>query len=82
MVQRKTSELYASVFSPEMLRLGRKIDQMRRKVKLSKSALAIEAELSQFYIHRIINGTCKISVPTLQKVANALKLRVRDLIDF
>jgi transcriptional regulator with XRE-family HTH domain len=82
MVRRKTSELYATVVSPEMKMLGRKIDRLRQKAGLSKSALAIEAELSQFYIHRIINGTCKISVPTLQKIAGALQARVKDLIDF
>lgn len=82
MAQRKTSELYATVVSPEMIQLGRKIDNIRQKAGLSKSALAIEAELSQFYIHRIINGTCKISVPTLQKIAKTLNLRVKDLIDF
>ena len=82
MARRKTSELYATIFSPEMLRLGRKIDHVRKRVGLTKSALAIEAELSQFYIHRIINGTCKISVPTLQKIAGALGTKVKDLIDF
>jgi predicted transcriptional regulator len=65
-----------------MKALGRKIDRLRQRAALSKSALAIEAELSQFYIHRIINGTCKVSVPTLQKIAGALRVRVKDLIDF
>ena len=82
MVRRKTSELYATVVSPEMKMLGRKINRLRQKSGLSKSALAIESELSQFYIHRIINGTCKISVPTLQKIAGALRVRAKDLIDF
>lgn len=82
MVRRKTSELYATVVSPEMKKLGRKIDRLRQKSGLSKSALAIESELSQFYIHRILNGTCKISVPTLQKIASALQTCVKDLIDF
>jgi predicted transcriptional regulator len=82
MVRRKTSELYATVVSPEMKKLGRKIDRLRQKSGLSKSALAIESELSQFYIHRILNGTCKISVPTLQKIAGALQTCVKDLIDF
>jgi transcriptional regulator with XRE-family HTH domain len=65
-----------------MKMLGRKIDRLRQKAGFSKSALAIESELTQFYLYRILRGTCKVSVPTLQKIAGALRMRVKDLIDF
>lgn len=82
MAKKTTTQLYANVVSPELKRMGKRIDILREKAGYSKSALAIESEISQFYLHRIINGTCKVSIPILQKIAKTLKVKVSDMIPF
>ena len=82
MVKQTSTELYFKVISPESKKLGKKIDLLKANAGYSQNALAIESQISQYFMHRIINGTCKVSISSLQKIAKVLKVRVKDLIDF
>lgn len=79
---RNWSELYSSTVSPELVKLGKKIESFRLKQKMTKEDFANELEVGLFHYYRISKGTAKISLPTLIKIAKALKIKVRDLIDF
>ncbi len=64
--------------------LGSKIREQRKMQKLSqdKLALMIGSSMGKAYVSRIEQGKCNVSVGVLCRIASALDVKVRDLIDF
>ncbi len=61
--------------------LGEAIRAKRKEASFSQEKLAEKAELSTVFISRVERGKESPSVDSLVKIAKALKIRVRDLID-
>lgn len=66
----------------DLYRLGLKIKELREKQGISRDAFAREAEISKHYFYRIEYGNANPSILELRKIANCLKVKVKDLIDF
>lgn len=69
-------------FTQRDVSLGKKIARVRRKADLSQEELAVKSGLSQTTIGLLEVGKRRVSLKTLHKIASALKLKVRDLINF
>lgn len=65
-------------------KLGMRIRQFRLKQELTqdKLALMIGSSKGKAYISRIELGKSNISISVLHRIAMALDVKVRDLIDF
>jgi len=66
----------------DLYRLGLKIKKLREKRGIGRDAFVREAEISKHYFYRIEYGNANPSILELRKIANCLKVRVKDLIDF
>jgi transcriptional regulator with XRE-family HTH domain len=62
-------------------RLGDKIRQQRALKKYSQEELAFRSGIHRAYIGSIERGEENVTMLTLEKVAKALDVKVRDLID-
>jgi len=62
--------------------LGKRIRELRKVRKLSQARLAEIADLSDACIGTIELGHRAPRLPTIQKIASALKVEVKDLFDF
>ena len=62
--------------------LGKKIRIEREKLGLSQEQLGESAKFHRTYIGMIERGEKNITISNLRKLAQALKVQVRDLIDF
>ena len=70
------------VFSKKIYRiLGERIRNERKKANLSQEKLAEKADLNRNYIGEIERAEKKITIETLWRIAKALNLRVRDIVD-
>jgi len=61
------------------LRFGRKLQRARKKSGLTQEKLADATRLSTTFIGLIETGRRKPSIKTLQKIASALKVDIKDL---
>jgi transcriptional regulator with XRE-family HTH domain len=61
--------------------LGEIIRAKRIKAGLSQEQLAEKAQLARNYIGNIERAEYKVTVETLAKIAKALRVRVRDLVN-
>ena len=61
--------------------LGEAVRTKRKKAEFSQERLAEKADLSTVFISRIERGVESPSVDNLLKIAKALGVRVRDLVD-
>ena len=61
--------------------LGNKIRACRKECGLTQEKLAERADLHHNFIGEVERGNLDISVGSLVKIAKALKVRVRDLVD-
>jgi len=62
--------------------LGQKIATLRRKKKLTQEALAEKADYSVEFISFVERGINSPSIEGCERIANALKVRIKDLFDF
>jgi len=62
--------------------LGKNMREKREKLGISQEKLGEIAKLHRTYIGMIERGEKNITLNNLRKLANALKVKVRDLIDF
>ncbi|MDE2172487.1 MAG: helix-turn-helix transcriptional regulator [Patescibacteria group bacterium] len=62
--------------------LGKKIREYRDKMGVSQEKLGEIAKLHRTYIGMIERGEKNITITNLKRIAQALGLHVRDLIDF
>jgi transcriptional regulator with XRE-family HTH domain len=61
--------------------LGEAIRICRKQAKLSQEKLAEKAELHPVYISAVERGAKTISMDALMRIAKALGVRVRDLVN-
>ena len=61
--------------------LGEKIRGYRKEAALTQEKLAEKADLHHNFIGEVERGNMEISLTSLLKIAKALKIRVRDLVD-
>jgi transcriptional regulator with XRE-family HTH domain len=61
--------------------LGERVRAERKKIHFSQEELAEKADLNRNYIGEIERAEKKITLETLWKIAKALGVRVRDLVD-
>jgi transcriptional regulator with XRE-family HTH domain len=62
-------------------KVGKKLKKLRLERGLSQESLANIAELDRTYIPSIEKGERNISVTVLEKLANALKISIKDFFD-
>lgn len=63
-------------------RLGERIKALREQQGLSQRKLALMIGSNQTHIWQIENGTVNVGLDILCRLAGALEVNVRDLIDF
>jgi transcriptional regulator with XRE-family HTH domain len=69
-------------YKPSFRRLlGEKIRAYRKEAGLTQEKLAERADLHHNFIGEVERGNLDISVGSLVRVATALKVRVRDLVE-
>jgi len=67
---------------PDLKVLGDKIRDLREAKGLNRDIFVREAELSKYYYYRIEYGNANPSILQLRKIAKALGVKVKDLVDF
>ena len=63
-------------------RLGARIKALREQQGLSQRKLALMIGSNQSHIWQVENGTVNVGLDILCRLADALEVNVRDLIDF
>ncbi len=61
--------------------LGDRIRSYRKRAGLTQEQLAEKADLHHNFIGAVERGNMEISLTSLLKIAKALKVKVRDLVD-
>lgn len=61
---------------------GEKIRKGRKKLGLSQEKLAFKADLHRTYIGMIERGEKNITLTNIGKIAKALNIEIKDLMDF
>lgn len=61
---------------------GDKVRKLRKKTRLSQQDLAEKARLDLTSVNEIENGARSPMLKTIRKIASALNVPVRDLLDF
>jgi transcriptional regulator with XRE-family HTH domain len=62
--------------------IGKKVRELREKAGLSQEQFGKVAKFHRTYVGMIERGEKNITIQNLQRIAQALKVKVRDLIDF
>ncbi len=62
--------------------LGKRIRRFRKKVGLTQEELAEKVHVSTTHVGLVETGKRRVSLKTLQRVASALDVKVRDLLPF
>jgi len=66
--------------SPKLMQtLSEKIRSRRKEIKLSQEELAERCDLHRTYIGSVERGERNVTLSTLEVIAKALKLEIRDL---
>jgi transcriptional regulator with XRE-family HTH domain len=72
--------LLMSTKHPNLVKIGKKIREMRKLKHFSQEQLAVEAELGRSYLGRIERGEQNISIQNLIQIALTLRIEVGELI--
>ncbi len=64
------------------IQLGKRIRRFRKKVDLTQEELAEKVRVSTTHIGLVETGKRRLSLKTLQKIASALGVKVKDLLPF
>ena len=64
------------------IKFGKKLRQERIKRGFSQERLAYKAGLNKNYIGMLERAENNVTLPRLEKIAKALGMKVRDLVDF
>jgi len=64
------------------LRFGKRIKQLRKKAEYTQEQLAEKIKVSTKYIQFLESAKRKPSIKTLNKIARALSVKVKDLFTF
>ena len=62
--------------------LGKKIKEIRKQKGISTYDLSYESNISRSQINSIEKGNINTTICTLKALADAMELKVKDLIDF
>ena len=62
-------------------RIGKKIVSIREKKKISQAELSLRADLDDGSLRRIESGRTNPTIKTLHIIAEALEVKISDLID-
>ncbi len=65
-----------------LVRLGKRIKEIRRQQKISQDQLAFESGISKNQISRIERGDINTGISTLFILAEVLDVPIKDLFDF
>lgn len=68
------------IASPTRKQLGKKIQELRKKLGISQEELGFRAKLHRTYIGSIERGEQNISIDNIHKIAKALKVSPKDLL--
>lgn len=63
-------------------KIARRIKELRNQKRISQEQLAHDADLYRTYINHIESGRYSPSGYVLYKIANALKIKLSDLVGF
>lgn len=64
-----------------LLKFGKRVRSLRKEKRLSQEELAFKANLHRTYIGMIERAEKNITLNNIQKIANALEIRLTDLFD-
>lgn len=62
--------------------VGKRVKELRNKSKISQEELADLAGLDRTYITSVECGKRNISIINIEKIANALKVTLKEFFDF
>ncbi len=65
---------------PNLIKIGKRIKEIRKQKGFSQEAFAAEAELGRTYFGRIERGEQNMSIQNLIQIAITLQVEVSDLI--
>ncbi len=60
------------------LKIGQRLRELRKELKLSQEALAYKAEVDRTYVTDVENGRRNVSVEILERLIKALDISVTD----
>jgi transcriptional regulator with XRE-family HTH domain len=60
------------------LKVGQRIKELRKELKLSQEKLAYEAEVDRTYVTDVENGRRNVSLEILERLIGALKVTVAE----
>ena len=63
-------------------KVGNRIKELRKELRLSQEKLANNCELDRTYIASVENGKRNISIVNLEKIANALNVSLEKFFAF
>lgn len=69
------------VLSPTHLKIGQKLKQLRRELKYTQEDLAYKVGVDRSYMGFLERGEKNPTLSTLIKVAKALKVSLKDLLE-
>jgi transcriptional regulator with XRE-family HTH domain len=64
------------------IKIGEKIKQARQQQVLTQAEVAEKADLNTNYYARVERGDATATIETLQKIAQALKVKSSDILPF
>lgn len=64
-----------------LIKFGNRVRSLRKEKRLSQEELAFKANLHRTYIGMIERAEKNITLNNIQKIANALEIRLTDLFD-
>ena len=73
---------YKIAIDRDLKKLGKTIRRIREENGYTKEQFIAKAEIGKYYYYRIEYGNANPSVRQLRKIADALSVRVADLIEF
>ena len=62
--------------------VGKRVKELRNRLKISQEELADIAELDRTYITSVECGKRNISIVNIEKLATALKVTLKEFFDF
>jgi transcriptional regulator with XRE-family HTH domain len=65
-----------------LIKLGKAIKAHRERIGMNQSALALACDTDRQNMSRIEQGRVNITVLTLNRIAQALNISAKDLLDF
>lgn len=64
------------------MKFGKRLRELRKAAKLSQETLGFKANIHRTYIGSIERGEQNVSLDNIQKLAQALKVKIKELFEF